>query len=191
MWLIVGLGNPGSQYARTRHNIGFDALDALAARHGLEFRGKRANSLIAEGNLAGQRVALVKPQTFMNLSGQAVSALRGWYKIDPARELLVVYDDMDLPFAKLRFRERGSAGTHNGMRSIVGQLGGNEFPRLRVGIGQAPGKMDAAAYVLARFSKEEEAERPLLLDTVADAIEVLLREGLTTAMNRYNPGGGG
>lgn len=187
MWLIVGLGNPGAQYARTRHNIGFDALDALAARHGLEFRGKRANSLLAEGNIAGQRVALAKPQTFMNLSGQAVSALRGWYKVDPARELLVVYDDMDLPFGKLRFRERGSAGTHNGMRSIVGQLGGNEFPRLRVGIGQAPGKMDAAAYVLARFSKEEEAERPLLLDTLADALEVLLREGLTAAMNKYNP----
>ncbi len=187
MWLIVGLGNPGAQYARTRHNIGFDALDALAARHGLEFRGKRANSLIAEGNLAGQRVALVKPQTFMNLSGQAVSALRGWYKIEPARELLVVYDDMDLPFAKLRFRERGSAGTHNGMRSIVGQLGGNEFPRLRVGIDQAPGKMDAAAYVLSRFSKDEEAQLPALLDTVGDAVELVVREGLTAAMNRYNP----
>lgn len=187
MWLIVGLGNPGPRYAQTRHNIGFESLDTLAARHGLEFRGKRANSLIAEGTIAGRRVALVKPQTFMNLSGQAVSALRGWYKIDPAGELLVVYDDMDLPFGKLRFREQGSAGTHNGMRSIVGQLGGNVFPRLRVGIGQAPGKMDAAAYVLSRFSKEEEAERPALLDTIADAVELVLREGLTTAMNRYNP----
>ncbi len=188
MWLIVGLGNPGAQYARTRHNIGFDAVDALAARHGLEFRGKRANSLIAEGNIAGQRVALAKPQTYMNLSGQAVSALRSWYKIDPARELLVVYDDLDLPFAKLRFRERGSAGTHNGMRSIVAQLDGGEFPRLRVGIGQPPGRMDAAAYVLGRFTKEEEAERPFLLDNIADAIEVVLREGLVAAMNRYNPG---
>lgn len=188
MWLIVGLGNPGAQYARTRHNIGFDAVDALAARHGLEFRGKRANSLIAEGNIAGQRVALAKPQTYMNLSGQAVSALRSWYKIDPARELLVVYDDLDLPFAKLRFRERGSAGTHNGMRSIVAQLGGGEFPRLRVGIGQPPGRMDAAAYVLGLFTKEEEAERPFLLDNIADAIEVVLREGLVAAMNRYNPG---
>lgn len=187
MWLIVGLGNPGAQYAGTRHNIGFEAVDALAARHGLAFRGKRANSLIAEGNILGQRVALVKPQTFMNLSGQAVSALRGWYKIDPARELLVVYDDMDLPFARLRFRERGSPGTHNGMRSIVGQLGGNEFPRLRVGIDQAPGRMDAAAYVLSRFSKAEEAELPALRDTIVDALELLLREGLTTAMNRYNP----
>jgi peptidyl-tRNA hydrolase, PTH1 family len=187
MWLIVGLGNPGERYARTRHNIGFEGLDVLARRHGLEFRGKRANSLIAEGNIAGQRVALVKPQTFMNLSGQAVSALRGWYKIDPARELLVVYDDLDLPFGKLRLRERGSPGTHNGMRSIVGQLGGNEFPRLRVGIDQPPGKMDAAAYVLSRFRKEEEAELPFLLDTIADAVELVLREGLTAAMNKYNP----
>lgn len=186
MWLIVGLGNPGEKYAGTRHNIGFMGLDLLARRHGLEFRAKRANSVIAEGNIAGQRVALVKPQTFMNLSGQAVSALRGWYKVEPASELLVVYDDMDLPFAKLRIRERGSAGTHNGMRSIVGQLGSTDFPRLRVGIGQPPGKMDAAAYVLARFSKDEEAELPALCDTIADAVELTLREGLITAMNRFN-----
>lgn len=187
MWLIVGLGNPGERYARTRHNIGFEAIDTLARRHGLEFRGKRANSLIAEGQIAGQRVALVKPQTYMNLSGQAVSSLRNWYKIDPARELLVVYDDLDLPFGKLRLRERGSAGTHNGMRSIVAQLGSSDFPRLRVGIDQPPGKMDAAAYVLSRFRKEEEAELPFLLDTIADAVELVLREGLTAAMNRYNP----
>jgi len=187
MWLIVGLGNPGEKYARTRHNIGFDGLDALAKRHGLEFRGKRANSLIAEGSIGGQRVALAKPQTFMNLSGQAVTALRSWYKLDAAKELLVVYDDMDLPFGKLRLRERGSAGTHNGMRSIVGQLGGSEFPRLRVGIDQAPGKMDAAAYVLSRFSKAEEAELHFLLDTLSDAVELVVREGLPAAMNKYNP----
>ena len=187
MWLIVGLGNPGEKYARTRHNIGFDGLDALAKRHGLDFRGKRANSLIAEGSIGGQRVALAKPQTFMNLSGQAVTALRSWYKLDTAKELLVVYDDMDLPFGKLRLRERGSAGTHNGMRSIVGQLGGSEFPRLRVGIDQAPGKMDTAAYVLSRFSKVEEAELPFLLDTLSDAVELVVREGLPAAMNKYNP----
>lgn len=162
-------------------------MDRLAERYRLEFRAKRANSLIAEGTLAGQRVALVKPQTFMNLSGQAVTNLRSWYKIEPARELLVVYDDMDLPFGKLRLRERGSAGTHNGMRSIVGQLGSSEFPRLRVGIDQPPGKMDAAAYVLARFSKEQEADLPELLDTVADALELVVRDGLMAAMNRYNP----
>lgn len=186
MWLIVGLGNPGTTYAHTRHNIGFDAIDLLAHRHGLEIRGKRAQSLIGEGQIAGQRVALVKPQTYMNLSGQAVSALRSWYKIDLARDLLVIYDDMDLPFGRLRFRERGSAGTHNGMRSIIAQLGSSEFPRLRVGIDQAPGHQDAASYVLSRFSKEEAAELPDLLGRVADAVELVVREGLTVAMNRYN-----
>ncbi len=186
MWLIVGLGNPGAQYTRTRHNLGFEAVETLATRHGLAFRAKRANSEIAEGTLAGQRVALVKPQTFMNLSGQAVSALRSWYKIDPQHELLVVYDDLDLPFGKLRFRERGSAGTHNGMRSIIGQLGSGEFPRLRVGIDRPPGKMDAAAYVLSRYSPEQAAQLPDLLATVADALELLLREGIATAMNRYH-----
>jgi len=186
MWLIVGLGNPGERYARTRHNIGFECLDTLAERHGLEFRVKRANSLVAEGSIRGQRVAIAKPQTYMNLSGQAVSSLRGWYKIDPASELLVVYDDLDLPFAKIRIRERGSAGTHNGMRSIVGQLGGGDFPRLRVGIDRPPGKMDPANYVLARFTKDEEAELPALRDTVADAVELMVREGVAAAMNRYN-----
>jgi PTH1 family peptidyl-tRNA hydrolase len=186
MWLIVGLGNPGTTYAHTRHNIGFDAIDLLTRRHGLEVRGKRAQSLVGEGQIADQRVVLVKPQTYMNLSGQAVSALRNWYKIDPAHGLLVIYDDMDLPFGRLRFRERGSAGTHNGMRSIVTQLGSSEFPRLRIGIGQAPGHQDAASYVLSRFSKEETAELPDLLGRVADAVELVVREGLTTAMNRYN-----
>ncbi|MEI7646579.1 MAG: aminoacyl-tRNA hydrolase [Chloroflexales bacterium] len=186
MWLIVGLGNPGEKYDRTRHNIGFACVDVLARRHGLEFRVKRANSEVAEGSIGGQRVAIAKPQTYMNESGRAVSALRSWYKVEPARELLVIYDDMDLPFAKLRLRERGSPGTHNGMRSIVGQLGGNEFLRLRVGIDCAPGKMDAAAYVLSRFSKDEDIAIPSLCATVADAAELIVREGFTTAMNRYN-----
>ncbi|MEI8308028.1 MAG: aminoacyl-tRNA hydrolase [Chloroflexales bacterium] len=186
MWLIVGLGNPGEKYDRTRHNIGFACVNALARRHGLEFRVKRANSVVAEGSIGGQRVAIAKPQTYMNESGTAVSALRTWYKLEPARELLVIYDDMDLPFAKLRLRERGSPGTHNGMRSIVAQLGGNEFRRVRVGIDQAPGKMDAAAYVLSRFSKDEDAGIVGICDTVADAVELVMREGFTVAMNRYN-----
>jgi len=187
MWLIVGLGNPGERYARTRHNVGFRSVETLAERHSLTFRQQRANSQLAEGIIHGQRVVLVKPQTYMNLSGQAVSALRNWYKIDLAHELLVIYDDLDLPFARIRIRERGSAGTHNGMRSIVAQLGTTEFPRLRVGIGQPPGKMDAADYVLSRFTPEEEAVLPDVLARVADAVDVILREGLITAMNRYNP----
>jgi len=187
MWLIVGLGNPGERYARTRHNVGFRSVETLAERHSLTFRQQRANSQLAEGIIHGQWVVLVKPQTYMNLSGQAVSALRNWYKIDLAHELLVIYDDLDLPFARIRIRERGSAGTHNGMRSIVAQLGTTEFPRLRVGIGQPPGKMDAADYVLSRFTPEEEAVLPDVLARVADAVDVILREGLITAMNRYNP----
>jgi peptidyl-tRNA hydrolase, PTH1 family len=185
VWLIVGLGNPGERYERTRHNIGFLAVDRLAARLGSQFKSGRANCLLAEGNLAGTKVALAKPQTFMNLSGNSVSLLRGWYKLEPPR-ILAVYDDLDLPFGRLRLRENGSAGTHNGMRSIVAQLGSTQFPRLRIGIDRPPGKMDAADYVLARFSRDEEALMPELLDRVADALELIVREGMTAAMNRYN-----
>lgn len=186
MWLIVGLGNPGEEYARTRHNVGFQCLNHLARRHGLEFSGKRAHARIAEGMIAGQRVVLARPVTYMNLSGQAVSGLRSWYKIDLLEELLVVYDDMDLPFGKLRLRQRGSAGSHNGMKSIIGQLGGQEFPRLRVGIGQPQPGRDAVGYVLGRFTREEEEALPAIYEQVADAVELVLREGLITAMNRYN-----
>jgi PTH1 family peptidyl-tRNA hydrolase len=186
MWLIVGLGNPGEQYSRTRHNIGFACLNALAKRHGLEFAARRSHARIAEGRIAGQRVALARPTTYMNLSGKAVVALRNWYKVEAAEALLVIYDDMDLPFGKLRLRQRGSAGTHNGMRSIVQLLGTQEFPRLRVGIGSPPAGWDAKGYVLGRFSKDEEAELPTLYDQVSDAIEVVVREGLVMAMNRYN-----
>ncbi|HWQ11534.1 MAG TPA: aminoacyl-tRNA hydrolase [Roseiflexaceae bacterium] len=186
MWLIVGLGNPGEEYARTRHNIGWVAVNHVARRHGLEFSGKRANARIAEGQIFGQRVALARPQTYMNLSGQAVVGLCQWYKIDPARQLLVIYDDTDLPFGVLRLRERGSAGTHNGMRSIVGQLGSQVFPRLRVGIGQKPPGWDLADYVLARFTREEEEQLPALVERIADAVDTVVREGFTVAMNRYN-----
>lgn len=185
MWLIVGLGNPGERYDRTRHNIGFMAVDHLAQRIGASFKSGRANCLLAEGSLEGQRVALAKPQTFMNLSGNSVSLLRSWYKLETQR-ILVIYDDLDLPFAKLRLRENGSAGTHNGMRSLVAQLATSQFPRLRIGIDRPPGKMDAADYVLARFSRDEEAVMPTLLDTVADACQLIVRQGMTAAMNRYN-----
>ena len=186
MWLIVGLGNPGEEYAKTRHNTGFQVVTLLANRHGLTFGGKRAKSRVAEGQIAGQRVVLAKPFTYMNLIGQAVVGLCQWYKVAPAQELLVVYDDLDLPFGVLRLRERGSAGTHNGMKSVVGQLGSQLFPRLRIGIGQGPPGRDAAHYVLGRFTREEEARLPEICDRAADAIEVILREGLTAAMNRYN-----
>ncbi|MCS6840808.1 MAG: aminoacyl-tRNA hydrolase [Roseiflexus sp.] len=186
MWLIVGLGNPGETYARTRHNIGFRVVTELADRHCLKFTHQRANAQVAEGIIAGQRVALALPQTYMNLSGQAVVGLRQWYKIDPATELLVVYDDVDLPFGVLRLRERGSAGTHNGMRSIVTLLGSQVFPRLRIGINRPPAAWDLADYVLARFSPEEEAQLPDVIRRAVDALELVLREGVTVAMNRVN-----
>jgi PTH1 family peptidyl-tRNA hydrolase len=186
MWLIVGLGNPGEQYSKTRHNIGFQAVAHLAKRHRLEFSTNRSHARIAEGRIEGQRVALARPTTFMNLSGKAVVALKNWYKIDATQEMLVIYDDMDLPFEKLRLRERGSAGTHNGMRSIVGLLGTQEFPRLRVGIGSPPQGWDPKGYVLGRFSREEAEQLPALYDLVSDVVEVVLREGVVAAMNRYN-----
>jgi len=186
VWLIIGLGNPGEEYLKTRHNVGFRVVDALADRYGLKFAEKRSKARIAEGVVAGQRVAIAKPFTFMNDSGQAISGLRQWYKIDPASELLVVYDDLDLPFGTLRLRERGSAGTHNGMRSIVHLLGSQQFARLRFGIDRTPPGWNTVNYVLGRFSREQEEQMPKLLGATADAIEVVLREGLTAAMNRYN-----
>jgi PTH1 family peptidyl-tRNA hydrolase len=186
MWLIVGLGNPGEEYARTRHNVGFQVVAGLGRRHGLEFSGKRSNARIAEGQLLGQRVVLARPQTYMNNSGQAVVGLCQWFKIDPATNLLVIYDDLDLPFGVLRLRERGSAGTHNGMRSIVGQLGSQQFARLRLGIGQAPPGWDAARYVLGRFTLQEEEQLPDLYARAADAVELVLRDGVLAAMNRVN-----
>jgi PTH1 family peptidyl-tRNA hydrolase len=186
MWVIVGLGNPGEEYARTRHNIGFQCVNELARRHGLAFDKKIAKARVAEGQVAGQRVALAKPFTYMNVIGQPVVGLCQWYKAAPERELLVIYDDLDLPFGVLRLRERGSPGTHNGMKSVVAQLGSQAFPRIRFGISQGPPGRDAAKYVLGRFTREEEAALPDLIARTADAAEVILREGFTAAMNRYN-----
>jgi PTH1 family peptidyl-tRNA hydrolase len=184
--LVVGLGNPGEEYAKTRHNLGFQVVNLLARRHGLEWSDKRAKARLAAGQIGGQRVVLAKPFTYMNDSGQAVAGLRQWYKLDPASELLVIYDELDLPFGALRLRMRGSAGTHNGMRSIVRLLGTEEFPRLRIGIGAGPPGRDAARYVLSRFTPEEEQALPGILERAADAVELVAREGFVAAMNRVN-----
>ncbi len=186
MWVIIGLGNPGEEYTKTRHNIGFQCVKALADRHHLSFSGKRAKARIAEGVIAGERVVLAKPFTYMNDSGQAVVGLCQWYKVNPEHNLLVIYDDFDLPFGTLRLRARGSAGTHNGMRSIISQLGSEVFPRIRVGIDRVPPNWNVAKYVLSRFSSDQEQQLPDVHARAADAVEVILREGLTAAMNRYN-----
>jgi PTH1 family peptidyl-tRNA hydrolase len=191
VWVIMGLGNPGEEYAKTRHNLGFQCLNELARRYNLTFDEKIAKSRIASGQIAGQRVALAKPFTYMNLIGQAAVGLCQWYKVAPEHNLLVIYDDLDLPFRVLRLRERGSAGTHNGMKSVVAQLGTQVFPRIRIGISQGPPGRDAANYVLGRFTRDEEAALPEVHVRVADAVETVVREGFRAAMNRFNGTGRG
>ena len=156
--LVVGLGNPGPRYARNRHNIGFQIVEGLAAAHGLTFTKTEHKAETAHGRIDGQRVVLAKPQTWMNDSGQSVAPLARFYKIEP-EDLLVVYDDLDIPLDTVRFRDAGSSGGHRGVQSIINQLGTDGFPRLRIGIGRPPGRMDPAAYVLQDFSTDEE---PLL-----------------------------
>lgn len=183
-WLIVGLGNPGPAYEQTRHNVGFQVLDILARRHGLQFQRGRAKSHIAEGRFGDRRVVLAKPQTWMNLSGEAVQALLHWYKLPPSR-LFLVYDELDLPLGKLRIREQGSAGGHNGVRSIIERLGTTGFPRLRIGIGR-PSEQRGVSHVLGRFKREEEGPMAEARERAADAVEVAVAEGVEAAMNRFN-----
>lgn len=183
--LIVGLGNPGSAYAATRHNVGFRCIDRLAARNSLKFNLRRANSEVARGQVAGQLVALVKPQTFMNLSGQAVKRISMSWGVPPAA-VLIVYDDVDLPVGTIRLRERGSPGTHNGMKSVVHELRTTEVPRLRIGVGAASGKTDLADHVLSKATEEEEAATAEAIERACDAIELILRRDVATAMNQFN-----
>lgn len=183
--LIVGLGNPGREYAANRHNVGFQCLDRLAARHRLRFSRVQSSSLITTGRIAERGVVLAKPQGFMNVSGRPVAALARFYQV-ALPDLLVVYDDIDLPFGTLRLRMEGSAGGHNGMRSIIDHLGTQEFPRLRVGIGRPPGRREAAGYVLENFTRAEAREIDETFDRAADAIETWLRDGIAAAMNQFN-----
>lgn len=183
--LIVGLGNPGPEYAYNRHNVGFRVVDTFAQAHQMAFRRILHQALIAEGRLAGQRVILAKPQTFMNLSGRSVRPLVSYYRV-PLNRLLVVYDDMDLPLGALRLRPRGSPGGHNGMKSIVQALGTIEFPRLRIGIGRPPGHMSPVDYVLQNFRPDEEEILEGVLHRAAQAVCTFIEEGLEAAMNRFN-----
>lgn len=184
--MIVGLGNPGSEYARHRHNIGFRVVESLAQAHQLDFaRQKGSKAHVAEGRIGQRRVRLVKPQTFMNLSGQAVGRLSRAYEIQPS-QILVVYDDLDLPLGRLRLRPEGGSGGHKGMRSIVDTLGTRAFPRLRVGIDRPPGRMDPADYVLQPFSQEEESFVTEIIERAVSAVECWLADGIVAAMDRFN-----
>lgn len=158
MYVIVGLGNPGTKYARTRHNVGFDVVELLAAKLGLEFNKLKCKAKIAEGRVGTERIALCQPQTFMNLSGESIVELMNWYKIEP-ENLIVVYDDIELEPGMLRFRMKGSSGTHNGMRSIIYLLGRDDFPRVRVGTGRQPEGWDLADWVLAPYVTKEEQQK--------------------------------
>lgn len=186
MFLIVGLGNPGEEYAKHRHNVGFQCVAHLAARHGLRFGDKQHKARIATGSIAGERVVLAKPFTFMNNSGQAVAALVRWYKIDPAAQLLVIHDDLDIPFGTLRLRANGSAGGQNGIKSIIQLLGTQEFGRARVGIGRPPAGWNPPDYVLGNWNKEQAEKLPAIYNRVADAVETWMRDGLTLAGTRFN-----
>jgi PTH1 family peptidyl-tRNA hydrolase len=186
-YLIAGLGNPGPQHAANRHSVGFRCIERLAALHDLTFDRRQKQALVAAGTVCERRVILAKPQTFMNESGRAVVPLARLYKVQ-AERLLVVYDDLDLPQGTMRLRPEGGSGGHKGMRSIIEHLGAQGFPRLRIGIGRPPGRMDPAAYVLQDFSAEEIPLLEETLERAIAAIEVWLREGVETAMNRYNQG---
>lgn len=184
-FLIVGLGNPGRKYKKNRHNVGFQVIDHLAKRHNLTFKKRQSKAFVTSGQIAGKSVILVKPQTYMNKSGEAVNRLRKFYKVDRER-ILVVYDDLDLPVGTLRMRPRGGAGGQKGMKSIIQHTGGEDFPRLRIGIGRPPGKMDPAAYVLQDLSKQERELIAVIYEQAADAIETWLDEGIEMAMSRHN-----
>jgi peptidyl-tRNA hydrolase, PTH1 family len=183
--LIVGLGNPGREYQRTRHNVGFMAADALAARWGMTFARQRARAEVAEGSALGRWVSIAKPQTFMNNSGDAVRTVMRLANLTPS-DVIVVYDEMDLPFGRLRLRERGSAGGHRGLQSIIDQLGTNEFARLRIGVSRPPTGLDPIDYVLTTFSAAELADLKDIFDRVAEGVEVFMRDGVTAAMNVVN-----
>jgi len=185
MFLVVGLGNPGRQYAGNRHNVGFRVVDQLAARAGqADMRGKYGAD-IAEISLAGARVLLCKPMEFMNVSGQAVRQVAGFYKI-PAARTIVVHDELDVPFARLKLGTGGGAGGHNGVRSVISELGTPDFARVRVGVDRPPPEWKGADYVLANFTGAEQLHLPAFIDLAADAVEDIVARGLPAAMNKFN-----
>lgn len=186
MKLIVGLGNPGIEYQFTPHNLGFLTVDRLANDAGVEVRNRNCRALTARAVIEEQQVLLAKPETYMNLSGMAVRELVERYEADPGKDLIVIYDELDLPLGKIRIRQRGGSAGHNGMESIIGALGSQEFLRIRLGIGPEKKVSDGARYVLAPFRKQQLKLVDEILATANEAVKVILREGPATAMNRFN-----
>jgi peptidyl-tRNA hydrolase, PTH1 family len=184
-WLVVGLGNPGPDYSGNRHNAGFMVLDFLAGTAGGRFKAHRARAEVVEGRLAGERVVLAKPRSYMNESGGPVKALCDFYKV-PLDRVIVVHDELDIPYGAIRLKKGGGDNGHNGLRSITKSLGGRDYLRVRFGIGRPPGRMDAAAFVLRDFSGTERKELDLNVGRAADAVEALLTEGLDRAQNTFH-----
>lgn len=186
MYIIAGLGNPTAQYQGTRHNVGFDVIDKLADRYNISVEGRKSRAFVGKGIIEGQKVLLVKPQTFMNLSGESIRGLVDYYKIDPEIDLLVIYDDISLDVGQLRIRKKGSAGGHNGIKNIIAHLDSQVFARIKVGVGEKPKGYDLADYVLGHFSKAEREKMEEGYDKAIDAIKLFLQDEMDQAMNLYN-----
>lgn len=185
MYIIVGLGNPGDKYEKTRHNVGFNVIDLLAKEYSIDVSKIKHKALIGEGRVGTEKVILVKPMTYMNLSGESVADICNYYNID-LENLIVIYDDIDLDVGKIRIRKKGSGGTHNGMRSIVKCLGTTDFPRVRIGVSKPEPGRDLANFVLSRFNKEEEVDLKEGFDKAVKAIDCIIREDIDLSMNKFN-----
>lgn len=185
MYLIAGLGNPGKQYENTRHNAGFMALDALADQLGIAVEERKHKAFCGKGMIGGEKVILMKPQTFMNASGESLRAAADFYKVEP-EHIMVLYDDISLEPGQLRIRKKGSAGGHNGIKSIIAHLGTQEFPRVKIGVGAKPDRMDLADYVLGRFSQVETRIMEDAAKEAGQAAQAIILDGMEAAMNRYN-----
>ena len=186
MFVIVGLGNPTAQYEGTRHNAGFDVIDVLAEKYNISVDARKCRAFCGKGVIAGQKVLLVKPQTYMNLSGESVGGIVNYYKIDPESDLLVIYDDISLDVGQLRIRKKGSAGGHNGIKSIIAHLGTTVFPRIKVGVGEKPKNYDLADYVPGHFSKQERELMEEGYEHASDAVEQIVQGEIEAAMNVFN-----
>lgn len=185
MYLIAGLGNPTKEYDKTRHNVGFSVIDVLADRYRIDISEKKHKALCGRGVIEGQKVLLLKPQTFMNLSGESIRAAADYYKIEP-EEMIVIYDDISLDPGQLRIRLKGSAGGHNGIKNIIANLGTQDFPRIKVGVGAKPPRMDLADYVLSRFGTGEQKLMEEAFGEAAEAAVMMMTDGAERAMNHFN-----
>ena len=186
MYIIAGLGNPGKEYENTRHNVGFHVIDALADKYNISVLELKHKAMTGRGYINGQKVVLVKPLTYMNLSGESLRPVTDYYKIDPEEELIVISDDISLPPGQLRVRKKGSAGGHNGLKNIIKMLGTENFKRIRMGVGEKPKGYDLADWVLGHFNKEEKAAVEEAAEKAVKAVEMILNDGIDAAMNEYN-----